>query len=354
MSARISLLVLAFVLTILGLLFVFEASTAEAFKLVGDPYFFLKQQAVRAVIGWGALFSVLLVPPKLWQKISPVLFFIAVGLLITVLIPGIGVELNGAKRWLSLGSFLFQPVELVKLSCCLFFATWMSRHQRVGPFLFLTGLPAGLILLQPDLGSMLVVVMLAFGLYFVAGGKMGAIFSLGGLGVLLIAGAILVSPYRLKRVTTYLDPSSDPLGASFHVRQITLALANGGVFGQGLGNSRQKYYYVPEASTDSIFAIIAEEVGFVGGVALIGLFTSYVWLLYRLGKRTEPGSFRYLFIYGVLIWMTAQFLLNLAAVVALVPLTGVPLPFFSYGGTSLVMVLLATGMVLRAAAPEKK
>lgn len=353
MSARWSLLLLSLVLTALGLLFVFEASTAEAFQLVGNPFFFLRQQAIRAVIGLAALVVMLLIPTKWLEKAAPVLYLGSLLLLVAVLIPGIGVELNGARRWLSIGSFLFQPVELVKLSCVIFFASWMSRHQRWAPFLFWTGLPMGLILLQPDLGSMLVVASIAVGLFFVAGGKLANLAVLLALGVAGIGAAIISSPYRLQRVTTYFDPSQDPLGAGFHVRQITLALANGGWFGQGLGNSSQKYFYVPEASTDSIFAIIAEEIGFVGCGVLLALFVWLFSLLYQLHLRHEPGTFAHLLVLGILIWLAAQTCLNLAAVVALVPLTGVPLPFFSYGGTSLVMVLLATGIVLRASAAKQ-
>lgn len=351
-------------LVIVGLVFVFEASVAEAFNMVGDPYFFLKQQVVRAGIGVVALALATQVPLKWWRTISPIAFGLSVVLLLAVFVPGIGLHLNGARRWISLGGAVFQPVEFMKLSLIMFFATWLTQHRRVLPWLFLTGVPAALVILQPDLGSLLVLVGISFALYFVAGGQLKYIMGIVAAGLVLVSLAIIASPYRLARVTTYLNPESDPLGAGFHIRQITLALGNGHWFGQGLGNSRQKYAYIPEASTDSIFAIIAEEVGFIGSLALISLFGLYLATGVRIIKGTEPGSFEYLLAVGLLLWIAFQTVLNLAAVVALVPLTGVPLPFFSYGGSSLVMVLLATGILIairrqtlpatKSAKPSKK
>ncbi len=346
MSVTKRLLIITFLLVVLGLLFVFEASVAEAFSMVGDPYFFLKQQAVRALVGAVALGVASFVPLKWWYVLSPVAFIGSLVLLVAVFIPGIGLELNGAHRWISLGGVVIQPIEFMKLATVLFFARWLSQHQRVGPWLLLTGIPAVLMILQPDLGSLLVLLSLCFSLYFLAGGSLKTIASLVGIGIVFVLLAVVSSPYRWRRVTTFINPETDPLGASFHIRQITLALGNGYWFGKGLGNSRQKYAYIPEASTDSIFAIIAEEVGFVGSVVLILLLSSYVATGLAVVKRTQPGSFEYLVAVGLVLWISFQIVLNLAAVVALIPLTGVPLPFFSYGGSSLVMVLLATGILV--------
>jgi cell division protein FtsW len=186
----------------------------------------------------------------------------------------------------------------------------------------------------------------AVGIYFLAGAKMDFLIKLLIGGAIVLSLAVIVSPYRLKRVTTFLNPEADPLGASFHIHQITLALGNGGWFGRGLGQSRQKFSYIPEASTDSIFAIVAEEVGFIGSFFLLSLFAGYLWLSYRIWRQLEKGSFAYLLAGGIMIWIGIQICLNLAAIVALVPLTGIPLPFFSYGGTALVMVLFGTGILL--------
>ncbi|HYD35515.1 MAG TPA: putative peptidoglycan glycosyltransferase FtsW [Vitreimonas sp.] len=346
-SPQLVVAILTLGLCLLGLLFVFEASTAEALAIADNPYFFVTQQAVRLAIGVVALIGVQLVPIGLWQKTAGLWYGLSILLLLLVIIPGIGLELNGAHRWLNVGGFLLQPVEIAKFSVILFFASWMVKHQRLGPFLFLTMMPALLVIKQPDLGSLLVLLCIAFGIYFVAGGKMTSIIGIGFLGIVLLSLAIVSSPYRMKRVTTFLNPDSDPLGASFHIRQITLALGNGGWWGQGLGNSRQKYSYIPEASTDSIFAIIAEEVGFFGSLALITLMGSYIYACFNLVKQIKDDPFRYLVAVGIVIWISSQVVLNLAAVVALVPLTGVPLPFFSYGGSSLIMLLIGVGVLIK-------
>lgn len=351
--ARI-LLGLTAVLSLMGLFFVFESSLAEAFALVGDQYHFVKLQGGYLVLGWLALFAAHLVPIKVWEKAAPFMYGFGLVLLIMVFIPGIGREINGAYRWLFIGPVRGQPIEFVKLAVTLFFASWMVRHQRLLPFLFLTGVPILLALLQPDLGSSLVMLAIAFTMYFVAGGKLLPFAGVSAAATVLLMILILTSPYRMRRLETFINPELDPLGASFHIRQITLALGSGGWFGQGIGNSRQKFSYIPEASTDSIFAIVAEEVGFVGSLSIILLLVLFIWCGYRIVTQTKHGLFAQLVGMGILTWISTQIILNLAAVVALVPLTGLPLPFFSYGGSSLIMILLATGILLRLSRPPKE
>ena len=342
------LISLVFILTFLGVLFVFDASVPEAFRTFDDQYHFLKQHSIWAVLGITIMFLTSLVPLSLWKKISGPIFISGLVLLIMVFIPGIGRELNGAHRWIILGNIRFQPIEPFKIALVIFFANWLSQHQRTLPFLFTTSLPILLILLQPDLGSLLILGIIAFGMFFIAGGKMLHILGISGLTILLLLVAILSSSYRSERLNTFLHPQSDPLGSGFHIRQITLALGRGGVAGQGIGNSRQKFSYIPEASTDSIFAIIAEEVGFIGSSILIVIFATYFFISSKIANAaTDP--FTSLLGWGIVIWIAAQTLLNLAAVVALVPLTGLPLPFISYGGSSLVMILFANGILLRIA-----
>ncbi len=341
------LLLLAIILTSIGILFVFEASTAESYNLVGNPYHFLKQQSIWFGVGLVAMLFTYLIPLALWQKLSGLAYIASVVLLILVFIPGIGVELNGAHRWINIGSQLFQPVEVLKLGLVMFFAAWMSKHQRTNPFLLLTLIPTALLLLQPDMGSTLIVLSIAFGMFFLSGGKLSHITVLGLIGVGLIFLLVITQPYRLKRLTTFLNPELDPLGSSFHIRQITIALGNGKWTGLGIGKSKQKYSYIPEASSDSIFAIVAEEIGFVGSIFIMGLYLSYLKAGYNILKKQKPQSFEYLLAAGLLIWISSQIILNLSAVVALVPLTGLPLPFFSYGGSSLVMVLCATAILAK-------
>lgn len=339
--------ILTLLLAGLGLLFVFDASVGEAFTTFNDQYYFLKQHALWLGCGLIGLVAASFIPLAWWKKLSRPLFVVGLVLLVLVFVPGIGREFNGAHRWLFIGQFRLQPIEFFKLTLIIFFADWLSQHQRLVPFLFTAGLPAILVLLQPDLGSLLVVGMIAFGLFFLAGGKWTHVLALAGSALLVLVVVILTSSYRLQRLKTFLNPQLDPLGAGFHIRQITLALGRGGWFGQGIGNSRQKFAYIPEVSTDSIFAVIAEEVGFVGSTVILALFVFYFFNLAKLIKQAPQNSFPHLLGWGIFIWIASQTLLNLAAVVALVPLTGIPLPFFSYGGSSLVMILFASGILWR-------
>ena len=343
----IILLGMVIILSLLGLLFVFEASTAESYALFGSQYHFLLQHSIGLGIGIFALIVGFLTPTKVWIKISPVLYIGGLILVILTLIPGIGLDLNGARRWFSIGGIRFQAVEFLKFGLVAYFASWMSKHQKFAPFLFLTALPAFLIILQPDLGSLLLVVAIAVSMFFISGGNLKNVLIIGVVGIPLVLAAIYTSPYRMRRVTTFLKPESDPLGASFHIRQITLALGRGGMWGQGIGNSNQKYSYIPEASTDSIFAIIAEEIGFVGASVIILLLLYYLYTSSVIVSSDQHTRDEYLLGMGILIWISFQILLNLSAVVALVPLTGMPLPFFSYGRSSQVMILFASGILIR-------
>ena len=339
-------ILLIIILSLLGILFVFDASVAESFNTFGDQYHFLRQHLLWVVLGLAAMFFTSFIPLSLWQRLAKPIFIVGLILLILVFVPGIGREFNGAHRWIFLGNLRFQPIEFFKFALIIFFADWLSQHQRLLPFLFTAGIPAILILLQPDLGSLLILGSIAFGLFFVAGGKMLHVAGISGVTISLLALVILTSSYRRERLNTFLNPQTDPLGSGFHMRQITLALGRGGTFGQGIGNSQQKFSYIPEASTDSIFAIIAEEVGFVGSTTLIILFGIYFFLSTKIANLAQD-DFSKLLGWGIIIWIAAQTILNLSAEVALVPLTGLPLPFISYGGSSLVMILLVNGILLR-------
>ncbi|HCC84711.1 MAG TPA: hypothetical protein DEP87_03445 [Candidatus Pacebacteria bacterium] len=342
-----SLLILLPILCALGLFFVFEASTAESFQMVGHSYYFLTQQTKWMFLGWSVFGLGWLWPIKFWQKTAVWWYLVAMVSLVLVFIPGIGLALNGAHRWLSIGGLQAQPAEFLKFATLIFFASWLSKHQRLGAFLMFSSLPTFLVLMQPDLGSLLIVLSLMLGLYFVANGNLVKLLPIMVVGLLGLIVVIVTSPYRLARVTTYLNPEADPLGKGFHIRQVTLGLGNGGWFGQGLGNSTQKYLYIPEASSDSIFAIVGEELGFVGAILILGLFLSLVLVIFKLGRELPPQSFERLVAQGIGIWVGSQVFLNLAAVVALVPLTGIPLPFFSYGGSSLLMLFFIMGLLLQ-------
>lgn len=343
----ISIVGIILLLTVIGSVFVFEASVAESLTTFDDRYYLFKQHLVGLVIGWIAFFIGLLFPSKFWIKVSPITIITSLVLMVLVFIPGIGLNLNGASRWLSIAGLTLQPVEILKFGLITYLAAWLPKQKDLLPFLIVIGLPAILLILQPDLGSLLVVFSVSVSMYFIAGGNLKQLGILAGISLPLLAAAIFISPYRMRRITTFFDPESDPLGASFHIRQIILALGRGGWFGQGIGNSTQRFSYIPEASTDSIFAIVAEELGFIGSFFIIMLFAVLLLLSYKLVKNIEAEPEVKLLGTGILIWITVQTLLNLSAVVALVPLTGIPLPFFSYGRTALIMLLFASGVLLK-------
>jgi cell division protein FtsW len=328
-----------------GLLMIYDASVPESLLTFGHPWYYALRHAVWVVLGIGIFTIASFVPRSILKQLAPLIFFGAVVLLVAVLIPGIGSRLQGAQRWILLGPIPLQPAEISKLAVILFFSSWLEKHQRTGPFLFFTCLVTGLVLLQPNMSTTVLLGGIATTLYFLAGGKMKFLSVFGAIAVVLIGILILAAPYRRDRLMTFLNPASDPLGNSYHIRQITLALGRGGVMGQGIGLSKQKQQYIPEAANDSIFAIYAEETGYVGSLVLLGAFG----LLLATGwyiATIQPDTFSFLVAAGITTWLGLQILFNLAAMVALMPLTGVPLPLISYGGSALLSVMAGLGILL--------
>lgn len=334
--------------SIFGLVLIYDASVAESLSTFGHPWHYLQYQSIWCIAGILAFSLVSFIPIPWWKQFAPLIFLGALGLLVLVLIPGVGTETLGAQRRIVLGPVNIQPAEITKLALIIFYAHWLEKHQRFGPFLVLTGLIFGLIMLQPNLSTAFITVALATVLYFLGGGKIKPLVIFGGVGALLIAILIISAPYRRERLQTFLNPASDPLGRSYHIRQITLALGRGGLFGQGIGLSKQKQQYIPEVSTDSIFAILAEEAGFVGAVLLL---MAYAFLLtggysQSAQELKEGNMFRFLVAAGITTWLSLHIILNVAAMVALVPLTGIPLPLVSYGGSSFVSIMIGLGILL--------
>lgn len=347
------ILLITILLCLFGALVVFEASTTESLDTFGNKYTMTVQQMKWMGAGLLALAVSSYLPTSFWKKVAPFAYVAGIIGLVCIFIPGIGVHVNGAHRWISLAGFRFQPVEVMKFGMVLYFAQWLSKHQRLGPFASLTLLPVALVMLQPDLGSTLILLSIAIGMYFTAKAPLKPLLIAGVCGVIGVAVLIFSSPYRMDRLQTLLNPELDPLGQGYHVRQITLALGNGGLFGTGLGQSKQKYRYIPELSTDSIFSIVAEETGFVGSTIVITLFILLVLSCFKSVNSLEEDSFEQLCTAGITIWLTSQIILNLGAVVALVPLTGIPLPLISRGGTSLVTILTAIGIFFSLARQRK-
>lgn len=331
-------------LTIFGLTMVANASVVEAFRDFGDRFYYFRLQTQWASFGVLLAIAVSLFNYHRLKILATPLMILTFLSLVAVLIPGIGTQVFGARRWLGIGNFSFQPAELVKLTFVLYLAALLSSKKRILPFLILLGVILTLIMLEPDLGTAVIVTASGMIVYFASGAPIWQIGGLGVLGILGGLGLIFTSSYRKERLLTFLNPTRDPLGASYHIRQILIALGSGGLFGVGLGQSRQKYEYLPAATTDSIFAVIAEELGFVGASLVVLVFLILIWRGIKIAKGA-PDEFGRLLAMGITAWIGLQALVNLAAMVALVPLTGVPLPFVSYGGSSLVIALTGVGIL---------
>lgn len=343
-----NLFVLILVFVFLGLVFIADASAPQSLNLFNDKFYFFKQQLIWAGIGLVSFFIFSKVNYSFWENIATPFFFLTIVLLIIVLFPDLGFTALGARRWIPLGFFSIQPSELVKLSLCIFLAKVASKKKGAVSYFLPLIVVAGLIMLQPDLGTTLVIAVIGFSEIFVSNINLLYFFGAGIIGSLGTLGLILLSPYRKDRLLTFLETTHDPLGKSYHIRQILIALGSGGLTGVGLGASRQKYSFLPESSTDSIFAVIAEELGLIGAATLILLFAYFVFLGLKIAKNA-PNVFSSTLATGITAWVGGQAFLNIASMVAVVPLTGVPLPFVSYGGSSLVMILSACGILLNIA-----
>ncbi len=275
------------------------------------------------------------------------LLFVAIVLLFCVFIPGIGVSILGAKRWINTHVFLLQPAEFVKLALAIYLAAWFSNKEKERSIAFfgLLGTIMVLIMLEPDMGTAAIILSEALIMYFLEGAKLTYFFY--SIPVLGIISFILVklAPYRAARLSTFFNASSAPETASYHIRQILIALGMGGITGVGLGNSLQKYAYLPESTTDSIFAIIAEEIGFLGSIIFLSLFIIVIWRGFFIAIHAKD-QFGRLLAGGIISFLSVQTIINLTAQTALLPLTGVPLPFVSYGGSSLLVDLSAIGILL--------
>lgn len=333
-------------LSLFGLLMVYDASQFEAFQSFSDRYYYIKQQAVSFALGLFFLIVASFFDYHRLQKLAfPTLIF-ALLLLVLVFVPGLGVKAYGAYRWLRIFGFTVQPAEIIKLASVIFFATLFRKGVKSTPFLLLVGLVGGIVgLLQRDLGSTVVYGLVAFGVYFIAGAPLRYFLGLAVLSILAIGGLIISAPFRVKRIMAFLDPFADPQGYSYHILQILIALGSGGLLGVGVGGSRQKFAYIPEVTTDSIFSIVGEEFGFLGALVVISLFAFFAFRGFRIAK-SAPDTFGKLLASGLILWLVIQVAVNLAAMVSLMPLTGVPLPFISYGGSALVANLVAVGILL--------
>jgi len=377
-------------LLVFGILMVYDASVVYAHDVFGGKYHFLLKQLFWVLFGSAAALFFFFLDLEKLRDLSVPLFIVSLGLLFFLalarfiplpLYQKFAPEVNGAHRWVVinppgilpavplLSRLSFQPSELAKLALVIYFATWFSmrrgRRRKFAksvveelPGLFVVGVPlsilAGLVFLEPDFATTALLCLLGVLIYFVAGARVLPLVMVGSAVLILGLGAIWASPYRRARLVTFLNPSaSDPLSSGYHLRQIMIALGSGGLFGVGLGESRQKYEYLPETIGDSIFAIIGEELGFLGTTIVALVFLLFLWRGY-LVIRAAPNKYAQLLSFGIVLWLALQILVNLGAMTALLPLTGITLPLISYGGSAMIFSLAGLGILLNISAEERR
>lgn len=340
-----NLFFLIITLLVLGLVFIADISAPQALNDFNDKFYFFKSQLGAAGVGLVLMFIASKIHFSFWRKVANLGFIVSLLLLVLVLIPEFGLKIYGARRWISIMGFNFQPSEILKFTLVLYMANLTVAKKKPLAFFIPIGLSALLIMLQPDLGSTLVVASIGMAQIWVSGISILSIIYAGVIAIISAGMLIMVSPYRRERLMTFLSVTSDPLGKEYHIRQILIAIGSGGLFGLGVGHSKQKFLFLPETATDSVFAAIAEEIGFFGSTIIILLFFYFVFLALKIAQRSED-VFAQSTAVGIAAWIGVQTFLNLASMLALTPLTGIPLPFFSHGGTSLVMILVACGILL--------
>lgn len=339
------LLFLCLGLSLFGALMIFNASSVSAVETFQDKYYFFKNQITYVLTGWVIIFFVSKMNYHFWKKIAFSSFIFGLICLILVLFPGLGMKIMGSRRRLDLGLLSFQPAELMKIILIIYLTTFFEKKTRFWPFLVIIGVISFLLILEPDLGTAIILITSALIIYFLSGGKILEFIILGSLGLAGGLGFILTSAYRMARLKVFLNPDFDPLGASYHLHQILLALGSGGFWGRGIGQSRQKFLFLPETATDSIFAVIGEEMGFLGALVIL---IAFFWLFLK-GLRIAqqaPDRFGQVLAGGIVSLIFLQTFLNLASIVSLVPLTGVPLPFLSYGGSFTLVLFVCIGILL--------
>lgn len=340
-------------LVLIGLIALYSAGAVVGFQKYGQSDYFLIRQLFFGVIGVGCMIILAYIDYHLYKKYAVPMLVGSLGLLIAVFLPGLGFAAGGAHRWIAIGSFLLQPSEITKLTFLFYLAVWLEKRQSrlkdfsygLMPFVVLLAAIAILVLMQPDLGTLSIIVMVSVIVYFVAGAPLSflALLLAGGAGVLALV--IKVEPYRLARLTTFLHLNADPQGAGYHITQALIAIGSGGLFGRGLGHSLQKFNILPEVTGDSIFAVMAEELGFILVVGVIALFVLFLWRGVNIA-RNAPDTFGKLVAVGIAAGIMVQALVNIGALTAVLPLTGITLPFISSGGSSLVITLASVGVLI--------
>ena len=351
-SADRLFLLLFGILIVFGLVLLSSASAPAGYAKFGDTYFFIKKQLLYGVLPGILIFLVLAkINYQAWAKFGGLLYLLSIAMLVLVFIPGLGLVINGSRSWVSLGPISFQPAEFAKLAIIIMLAKMLSEKRDLsdwknGLLPVLSILAPGILLVaaQPDVGTLSILVVIIFSMLYLAGTPKIYLTVLALLGIIAFAVLLWAAPYRVKRLTTFLHPELDPQGIGYQINQAYLAVGSGGVFGLGLGHSRQKFQYLPEVQADSIFAVIAEEMGLLVTAALVFLISFIGLRGFKIAKGA-PDEFGRLLAAGIMIWFIWQSFLNIGTIIGLLPLTGVPLPFISHGGTAMLIGLASIGIM---------
>ena len=350
---NILLLIIVTIMALYGIIMIYSASSVWAQYKFNDAFHFAKYQFIFFIISFLCMLIVKKIDYNLYKRHSNKILLLSLILLILVLIPGIGTLRNGSRSWFKIGPFGLQPSEIDKVSLIIFLSKYLEINQNnlsnikksILPVLGIIFLFFGLIMLEPDFGTGMVIVLSLMLILFISGVKLKFFASLGILGILGIAGLIIIAPYRLKRIISFLNPWSDPLGSGYQIIQSLYAIGPASLLGLGFGKSIQKQFYLPEPQTDFIFAIICEEFGIVGAISVIALFISLFYIILKISLKQNNLFAKYLS-FGLGMQIILQGTLNLCVVTSLIPVTGVTLPFFSYGGSSLLVSMISIGIIL--------
>ena len=350
---NILLLIIVTIMALYGIIMIYSASSVWAQYKFNDAFHFAKYQFIFFIISFLCMLIVKKIDYNLYKRHSNKILLLSLILLILVLIPGIGTLRNGSRSWFKIGPFGLQPSEIAKVSLIIFLSKYLEKNQNnlsnikksILPVIGIIFLFFGLIMLEPDFGTGMVIVLSLMLILFISGVKLKFFASLGILGILGIAGLIIIAPYRLKRIISFLNPWSDPLGSGYQIIQSLYAIGPASLLGLGFGKSIQKQFYLPEPQTDFIFAIICEEFGIVGAISVIALFISLFYIILKISLKQNNLFAKYLS-FGLGIQIILQGALNLCVVTSLIPVTGVTLPFFSYGGSSLLVSMISIGIIL--------
>lgn len=347
------LIIVVFIIIIFGLIMLSSASAVIAYANFGNSYYYFIHQLVGIILGLLVFYFISKIDYHVWRKFAFGFLFFSIFLLILVFIPGLGKIVNGSRSWIEIFGQTLQPSEFVKLSFLLYLATWLESrsqklndfHQGIGPFVIVLSVISGLILLQPDLGTLSIIIIASFIVYFISGGNLKHIIIIVLIGLVGLIALVSSNQHQLNRFKCYKNIDFSPLEYCYQVRQSLIAVGSGGILGRGLGESRQKYMYVPEVHNDFIFSIIAEETGFIISSIFVLLF---LYLFYRGIKiaKNAPDDFGRNLAIGIVAWIVVQAILNIGGIINALPMTGVPLPFVSSGGSAMLSALAAIGILV--------